>query len=108
MKNVIFIFENEIVDVWENRRKVEVEKELVTADGEVILGFPGEILIIDASIDYHNKTIEELRELATEQNPDPEELQEKVTDLEQKISQLESIIQQLLSKESGGEDGMEL
>jgi len=107
MKNVIFIFENEIVDVWENRRKVEVEEELVTADGEVILGFPGEILIIDASIDYKNKTIDELRKLAN-QEQDSEQLQEKINDLEQKISQLESIIQQLLSKESGGEDGMEL
>ena len=108
MKNVIFIFENEIVDVWENRRKVEVEEELITADGEVILGFPGEVLIIDATVDYKSKTIAELRQLATEQNPDPEELQEKVTDLEQKIAQLEAIIQQLMTQESGGGNGVEL
>jgi len=63
MKHVIFIYKNKIVDVWENRSDVKFEDKLLEADREVVLGFPGEILIIDASIDYKNKTIDELREL---------------------------------------------
>src|SRR5690554_2281469 len=100
MKHVIFIYKNKIVDVWENRSDVNFEDKLLEADREVILGFPGEILIIDASIDYKNKTIDELRELDGKE-PDREELQSKITDLEQKITQLEGIIEKLLEKESG-------
>lgn len=100
MKHVIFIYKNKIVDVWENRQNVNFEEQLLNADGEVVLGFPGEILIIDASIDYKNKTIDELRELDGKE-PDREELQSKITDLEQKITQLEGIIEKLLGKESG-------
>lgn len=100
MKHVIFIYKNKIVDVWENRQNVNFEEQLLNADGEVVLGFPGEILIIDASIDYKNKTIDELRELDGRE-PDREELQSKITDLEQKITQLEGIIEKLLEKESG-------
>lgn len=100
MKHVIFIYKNKIVDVWENRQNVKLEEQLLNADGEVVLGFPGEILIIDASIDYKNKTIDELRELDGRE-PDREELQSKITDLEQKITQLEGIIEKLLEKESG-------
>lgn len=100
MKHVIFIYKNKIVDVWENRQNVNFEEQLLNADGEVVLGFPGEILIIDASIDYKNKTIDELRELDGKE-PDREELQSKITDLEQKITQLEGIIEKLLEKESG-------
>lgn len=101
MKHVIFISNDQIVDVWENRQNVKLEEQLLNADGEVILGFPGEILIIDASIDYKNKTIDELRELAN-QEQDSEQLQEKINDLEQKIAQLEAVIQQLLNQENGG------
>ena len=100
MKHVIFIYKNKIVDVWENRSDVKFEDKLLEADREVVLGFPGEILIIDASIDYKNKTIDELRELDGRE-PDREELQSKITDLEQKITQLEGIIEKLLEKESG-------
>lgn len=100
MKHVIFIYKNKIVDVWENRSDVKFEDKLLEADREVILGFPGEILIIDASIDYKNKTIDELRELDGKE-PDREELQSKITDLEQKITQLEGVIEKLLEKESG-------
>jgi len=100
MKHVIFIYKNKIVDVWENRSDVKFEDKLLEADREVVLGFPGEILIIDASIDYKNKTIDELRELDGKE-PDHEELQSKITDLEQKITQLEGIIEKLLEKESG-------
>lgn len=100
MKHVIFIYKNKIVDVWENRQNVKLEEQLLNADGEVTLGFPGEILIIDANIDYKNKTIDELRELDGKE-PDREELQSKITDLEQKITQLEGIIEKLLEKESG-------
>lgn len=100
MKHVIFIYKNKIVDVWENRSDIKFEDKLLEADREVVLGFPGEILIIDASIDYKNKTIDELRELDGKE-PDREELQSKITDLEQKITQLEGIIEKLLEKESG-------
>lgn len=102
MKHVIFISNDQIVDVWENRQNVKLEEQLLNADGEVILGFPGEILIIDASIDYKNKTIDELRELANQEQDSSEQLQEKINDLEQKIAQLEAAIQQLLNQENGG------
>jgi len=100
MKHVIFVFENEIVEVWENRSSVEIDGKLVKADGEVILGFPGEIIVVDASVDYKTKTIEELRQLAAAET-NPEELEAKVKTLEQRIAELEALIQQL-TQESGG------
>jgi len=100
MKHVIFVFENEIVEVWENRSSVEIEGKLVKVDGEVILGFPGEIIVVDASVDYKTKTIEELRQLAAAET-NPEELEAKVKTLEQRIAELEALIQQL-TQESGG------
>lgn len=100
MKHVIFIKKEKIVEVWENVKNVAIDGDLINADGEIILGFPGEVIVIDATIDYKNKTIDELREL-NGQEPEQEDLQEKIIDLEQKVAQLEEMIQQIITANSG-------
>lgn len=60
-KHVVFVANDQIVDVWENCNRVEVAENNIKTDKGLVMGYRGEFLVVDSTVNPYTTPVADLR-----------------------------------------------